>query len=139
MMSECFFCNNTGGEVLYSNNLFRIILVDDKFYPGYLRVVLNRHVKELSDLSDEDNFALYGAVLKCEKIIRKFLNPDKINLASFGNLTPHVHWHIIPRFNDDRHFPNPTWGEMTNANYQSHATIVLKARTLTLQFNELFS
>lgn len=137
-MSECFFCNNTGGEVLYSSDLYRIILIDDKFYPGYLRVVLNRHVKELSDLSDEDNFALYSAVLRCEKIIRKFLNPAKINLASFGNLTPHVHWHIIPRFKDDRHFPNPTWGDITNVNYQPDETIVSKAKMLILQFNELF-
>ena len=39
------------------------------------------------------------------------LEPHKINLASFGNLTPHLHWHVIPRFEDDPHFPNSIWGE----------------------------
>ena len=33
-----------------------------------------------------------------------------INLASFGNRTPHVHWHVIPRYHDDAHFPDPVWG-----------------------------
>jgi diadenosine tetraphosphate (Ap4A) HIT family hydrolase len=32
-----------------------------------------------------------------------------MNLASLGNMTPHVHWHVIPRFRDDRHFPTPVW------------------------------
>ncbi|HXD50505.1 MAG TPA: HIT domain-containing protein, partial [Burkholderiales bacterium] len=35
----------------------------------------------------------------------------KINLAAFGNMTPHLHWHVIPRNADDAHFPNPIWGE----------------------------
>jgi diadenosine tetraphosphate (Ap4A) HIT family hydrolase len=37
------------------------------------------------------------------------MQPDKMNLASLGNQTPHVHWHVIPRFRDDRHFPTPVW------------------------------
>ena len=41
-----------------------------------------------------------------------FLQPDKINLASFGNMVPHLHWHVIPRFKDDMHFPNPIWGQV---------------------------
>jgi diadenosine tetraphosphate (Ap4A) HIT family hydrolase len=39
------------------------------------------------------------------------LQPDKINLASLGNVVPHLHWHVIPRFADDPHFPNPVWGQ----------------------------
>ncbi len=37
------------------------------------------------------------------------MQPDKMNVASLGNMTPHVHWHIVPRFRDDRHFPHPIW------------------------------
>ncbi len=33
-----------------------------------------------------------------------------LNLASFGNVVPHLHWHLIPRYLDDRHFPQPVWG-----------------------------
>lgn len=117
-MENCYFCQNSGGEVLFANSLLRIVLVSDKDYPGYLRIIANQHLKELTDLNDSDNLQLYQAVLKCEKIIRKIFKADKVNLASFGNITPHVHWHIIPRFYNDKHFPNPIWGEITNPDYQ---------------------
>lgn len=38
------------------------------------------------------------------------MHPDKINLAEFGNMVPHLHWHIIPRYTDDSHFPESIWG-----------------------------
>ena len=41
---------------------------------------------------------------------RDACEPDKMNLASLGNMTPHVHWHVIPRFRDDRHFPGADLG-----------------------------
>ncbi len=114
---DCVFCQNDGGQIIFSNSLFRVVLVDDKDYPGFLRVILNRHTKELTDLTDNDNLKLYSSVMACEKSIREVMTPDKINIASFGNMTPHVHWHIIPRFIGDKHFPNPIWGEVINANY----------------------
>ena len=45
-----------------------------------------------------------------EAVLRDVLRPHKLNLASLGNITPHLHWHVIPRFPDDPHFPNPIWG-----------------------------
>lgn len=137
-MSECFFCLNSGGQVLYNCDAYRIILVDDSDYPGYLRVVLNRHLKELTDLSFDENINLYQAVIKCEQILRQTLNPEKINIASFGNVTPHIHWHVIPRFSDDKHFPNPTWGEITNPDYQSSSELISAAANLRDNFKTLF-
>jgi diadenosine tetraphosphate (Ap4A) HIT family hydrolase len=40
-----------------------------------------------------------------------FFKPKKINIASFGNYMPHVHWHIMARFEEDSYFPEPMWGE----------------------------
>ena len=137
-MGECYFCNNTGGKVLINNDLFRIIIVSDIDYPGYLRIVLNKHIKELSDLSDEENLQVYQALIKCEKIIRAKLSPEKINLASFGNMTPHVHWHIIPRFLSDKHFPNPTWGEIVNIEYKPTETLSKNVEAMVTNFNSLY-
>lgn len=50
-------------------------------------------------------------VFAVELALREITKPDKINLACLGNKTPHVHWHVIPRFENDRHFPNSHWGE----------------------------
>jgi diadenosine tetraphosphate (Ap4A) HIT family hydrolase len=137
-MTTCFFCTNSGGNVLYHCELYRIILVDDANYPGYLRVVLNHHLKELTDLSIADNLSMYAAVIKCEQILRQLFHPEKINLASFGNMTPHVHWHVIPRFTNDRHFPNPTWGEVTNLDYVPSSAMLLAQQNLIYKFQSLF-
>jgi diadenosine tetraphosphate (Ap4A) HIT family hydrolase len=46
-----------------------------------------------------------------EEILKVIFKPEKINLASLGNKTPHIHWHVVPRFKEDAHFPNSHWGE----------------------------
>ncbi len=105
----CEFCEGTGGEVLWQNALCRVVSVDEPDYPGFLRVIANRHVRELTDLDPPDRRALMDVAFAVEQAVRDVMNPDKMNLASLGNMTPHVHWHVIPRFRDDRHFPGPVW------------------------------
>lgn len=108
---NCDLCNNVGGELLWQSALCRIVLVNDPDYPGFCRIILNRHVKEMTDLDAGERSLLMRVLLAVEAALREVMNPDKINLASLGNMTPHVHWHVIPRFEDDRHFPNSIWGE----------------------------
>ncbi|HQT26587.1 MAG TPA: HIT family protein [Burkholderiales bacterium] len=107
----CELCERTGGDLLWQNGLCRVVLVEDEDYPGFCRVILNRHVAEMTDLDDADRIALMRVVFGVEKAVRDALFPDKINLASLGNVVPHLHWHVIPRFESDRHFPNPVWGK----------------------------
>jgi diadenosine tetraphosphate (Ap4A) HIT family hydrolase len=59
-------------------------------------------------------------VFAVETAIREVMHPDKINLASLGNKTPHVHWHIIPRFKNDKHFPNSHWAEAARSGEPSN-------------------
>lgn len=66
----------------------------------------------MTDLPPVDQRHLMHIVFAVEQALRELLKPDKINLASLGNMTPHLHWHVIPRFHDDRHFPNPVWGQV---------------------------
>ena len=63
----------------------------------------------MSDLSVSEQRHLYSVVNAVESALRTLLRPDKINLASLGNQVPHLHWHVIPRWRDDRHFPQPVW------------------------------
>lgn len=116
-MDLCVLCNEDGGELIWKDDLFRIVWVDDDNYPGYVRLILNKHVKEMSDLDEDEANVVFKAVVKIEKTIRGLYKPDKINLASFGNVVPHLHWHIIPRYKNDQHFPNPIWGEISNPKY----------------------
>ena len=87
----------------------RVVLTDEPF-AGFCRVILNAHVREMTDLAATDRQHLLDAVWAVEAALRRRLAPDKMNVASLGNVTPHVHWHVIPRFADDSHFPQPVWG-----------------------------
>jgi diadenosine tetraphosphate (Ap4A) HIT family hydrolase len=107
--ADCELCRDVGGELLYQNAQLRVVWVDEPDYPGFCRVVWNRHVREMTDLAADDRNLLMSAVFVTESALRDFLQPDKINLASLGNVTPHLHWHVVPRFAEDRHFPAPIW------------------------------
>ncbi len=108
-MNRCVFCNTDGGEVLWRNDLCRVVLAAEPDYPGFLRVVLNAHVKEMTDLAASDRIDVMRVVFAAETALRQVMRPDKINLATLGNKVPHMHWHVIPRYLDDPHFPNPVW------------------------------
>ncbi len=58
---------------------------------------------------------LMDVLWQVERVVRDVMQPDKINLASFGNMVPHLHWHVIPRYTDDVHFPQPVWGQVQRA------------------------
>jgi diadenosine tetraphosphate (Ap4A) HIT family hydrolase len=108
--TSCPLCLDDGGELVLRTDLLRVVLVDEPDYPGYCRVILNAHAREMTDLAPPQIARLMGVVFAVEDAQRAVLNPLKINLASFGNMTPHLHWHVIPRWADDAHFPHPVWG-----------------------------
>ena len=96
--------------LLFEDDRCRVILVADEAYPGFCRVLWKRHVAEMTELAAAERHHLMDVVFATEQALRESMNPDKINLASLGNMVPHLHWHVIPRFRDDRHFPEPIWG-----------------------------
>ena len=105
----CEFCTSPGGPVLWQNDLCRVVRVDEPDYPGFVRVILNRHAREMSDLQQAEREELMRVVFEVEAAVRECMGAEKMNIASLGNMTPHVHWHVVPRFEDDRHFPGPIW------------------------------
>jgi len=108
---DCELCNPASELVLWQDGFCRVTLVDDSDYPGYCRVILERHMSEMTDLSAPERARLMETVFAAEAVLREVLAPDKINLASLGNVVPHLHWHVIPRYRDDPHFPNTIWNQ----------------------------
>ncbi|ADJ65378.1 HIT family protein [Herbaspirillum seropedicae] len=111
VVPACELCAGDGGEVLWQHPVFRVVLVDEADYPGFCRVICHEHVKEMTDLAPAQRTLMANAVWAVEAALREVMQPEKVNLATLGNMTPHVHWHVIPRFTDDRHFPSPVWAE----------------------------
>ena len=108
-MSNCVFCTSDGGEVIWRSDLCRVVVAIEPDYPGFLRVVLNAHVKEMTDLAASDRAEIMRVVFAAEAALRQVMRPDKINLATLGNRVTHIHWHVIPRYTDDPHFPDTVW------------------------------
>jgi diadenosine tetraphosphate (Ap4A) HIT family hydrolase len=109
-VSSCPLCDGDGGRLLVRRDDWRVVLAGDPDYPAFTRVIWNAHVAEMSDLRAAERDELMRVVLAVERTQRDLLSPDKVNLASFGNLVAHLHWHVVPRWRDDRHFPEPVWG-----------------------------
>jgi len=109
-LADCELCKGDGGKIVLANEWLRVTLVDEPAYPGYVRVIWNDHVREMSELQDDERLRLMRTVFAVESAQREVLSPLKINLASLGNMTPHLHWHVIARFADDLHYPQPVWG-----------------------------
>ena len=107
---HCLLCEEEGGTVLWRDDFCRVVRVPGADYPGFCRVILNRHVAEMTDLADDERLRMMRVVFATEAALRSLFRPLKMNLASFGNKVPHVHWHVIPREADDPHFPDPSWG-----------------------------
>lgn len=108
---SCPLCDARTDHVIWQDDRCRVILVDDADYPGFCRVVWTKHVAEMTDLAAFDRQHVMNVVFATEATLRTLMNPHKMNVASLGNVVPHLHWHVIPRFRDDRHFPNPVWGQ----------------------------
>jgi diadenosine tetraphosphate (Ap4A) HIT family hydrolase len=110
MGGTCPLCHPPGPErVLWADRHCRVILVGHPDHPALCRVIWQRHVREMTDLRAAQRAHVLRVVLAVEKALRRLARPVKINLASLGNQVPHLHWHVVPRFRDDAHFPDSVW------------------------------
>jgi diadenosine tetraphosphate (Ap4A) HIT family hydrolase len=107
--SPCALCESEGGELIYRHAKFRVIQANEPLYPGFLRLIWNAHVREFSQLTRPDRLLCMDVLVVLETFVLNTLKADKVNLATLGNVVPHLHWHIIPRFVGDAHFPAPVW------------------------------
>lgn len=76
----------------------------------WLKIFTHHPYKELSECPAEVKNDLFAALDLCERELLSYYRPDKINIASFGNYLPHLHFHVTARFKNDSHFPEPMWG-----------------------------
>jgi len=109
-------------------DLCRVILNRDQFFTGYTFVVTRQHVTELFHLDMAARETVMEEVNRVAAALYKLLRPDKINYELLGNMVPHMHWHIIPRFRDDGLWPKPVWSgphpekTLTAAQYEARTS-----------------
>lgn len=107
---NCPICTTDNEEILWRNDKLRVIAVHNEANaPAFCRVIWQNHVAEMTDLDVAERAELMETVYRVESAMRQVFKPAKINLASLGNVVPHLHWHVIARFRDDACFPAPVW------------------------------
>jgi diadenosine tetraphosphate (Ap4A) HIT family hydrolase len=94
--------------MIYSNSLIYIELHESSI--PWLKIFTHEPHKEFSECSCAEKEAIWNALNVIEKEMLSYFKPSKINIASFGNMLPRVHWHIMARFENDDYFPEPMWG-----------------------------
>ncbi|RLA70213.1 MAG: HIT family protein [Epsilonproteobacteria bacterium] len=95
-------------SILYENENIRIETEESEI--PWLKIFTQKAYKEMSEVPPEIKFEIYELLDSIEKEMLDYYTPSKINIASFGNYVPHVHWHIMARFEKDSFFPEPMWG-----------------------------
>jgi diadenosine tetraphosphate (Ap4A) HIT family hydrolase len=78
-----------------------LYLHPDQFFPGWSVLVLRRHATELFELGLDERARLMDEVSEVARALQLAFGARKVNYALFGNLVPHVHWHLIPRLATD--------------------------------------
>ena len=96
-------------SIIYENGLVRVEVERSEI--PWLKIFTQVAYKEFSETPSEVKQEIFRLLDLIEKEMLFFFNPTKINIASFGNYVPHVHWHIMARFEEDSYFPEPMWGE----------------------------
>lgn len=100
--------------IIFENNNFYVEKEQSQI--PWLKVFTKEPYKEISDLDNTLRHQLYDIVNTIEKEMIHYYKPTKINVASFANMLPRVHMHVMARFEDDNYYPNPMWGEQLRDN-----------------------
>jgi diadenosine tetraphosphate (Ap4A) HIT family hydrolase len=111
--TPCVMCDKYGrsGDALHIADLAlsRVFLHEDQFFPGYVLLVLRRHVTELYDLPAPERATLMEEVSRVAHALAQVFRPVKMNYELLGNLVPHIHWHLVPRLATDPAPHSPIW------------------------------
>jgi len=104
-------------NLIYQNSLIKIEIEPSEI--PWLKIFSQKPYKEFSDAPKEVRLEIFRLLDIIEREMIGFFNPTKINIATFGNYLPHLHWHIMARFENDSYFPEPMWGEkQRNGSYE---------------------
>ena len=95
-------------SLLYKNELIKIEIETSEI--PWLKIFTIKDIKEFSQCDEKTKKEIWKYLDIIEKEMLDYFKADKINIASFGNYVPHVHFHVMARFKEDSFFPEPMWG-----------------------------
>lgn len=113
-MIDCIMCRRWEDEpelrIIELEHCF-VQLNRDQFFPGYCFVFTREHLTELFHLAPKLRQSIIEEVNRVAAALFQAYKPTKMNYELLGNMVPHMHWHLIPRFSSEPLWPRPIWSE----------------------------
>ena len=105
-----------------------LVVGDHQFHRGYCLLLLKEHVRELHELEAEAQAALSRELMEAGRAIAEAFGPRKMNYSCYGNVDPHVHWHLFPRYETEPDHLSHPW--LHASEFEEHATDAGMARAV---------
>ena len=96
-------------------------LMDDANHPWLVLVPRIAGAVEMIDLTDAQRTHLRREIDQAARALREAVAPDKLNIATLGNMVQQLHVHVIARYRDDVAWPRPVWGAAPAKAYEAEA------------------
>ncbi len=105
MDNSCFYCEKDQrlDELMIEIkklNVSTVYLFKEQTYRGRCLVAYEKHAKEFYELSDEELDLFMKDVRQVARAIQKAFSPDKINYGAYADTLAHLHFHIVPKYQD---------------------------------------
>lgn len=97
--------------------LCRVLLMNDSQFPWLILVPERKNISEIHQLSTQDQQQLIRESSYIAEQMHLLFNPDKMNIATLGNVVPQLHIHHIARYKTDKIWPAPVWGKLEAITY----------------------
>lgn len=112
-MKTCPFCSLPQSRVIDSSPLGLVIRDAFPISPGHTLIIPKRHVGSFFDLEADERAELLALLCQAKDVADKEFSPQGYNIgindgAAAGQTVPHLHLHLIPRFEGD--LPDPRGG-----------------------------
>jgi histidine triad (HIT) family protein len=107
---NCIFCKIIAGQIpsikIYEDQICLAFMDISPLNEGHLLVVPKDHCETILEISPEEYGHLYQTACKLAAIVKNTLNPDGINIMQLNGkaanqVVPHLHVHLVPRWNGD--------------------------------------
>ena len=108
-------------SIIYQNKAIRIETEESEI--PWLKIFAQKDCKEMTDCNKETKQEIWSLLDLIETEMLSYFKPEKINIASFANYVPQVHWHIMARFKDDSFYPECMWGKKQREGTASFASM----------------
>jgi len=124
-------------QTLYENENLKIEIETSEI--PWFKIFTKQHYKEMSEVPKALRDDIYDMLDLVEREMLRYYKPKKINIASFGNYLPQVHWHIMARFEEDSYYPESMWGIQQRENTLTLPSFDIFCQQLTLKIITLFN